>query len=85
MLAMLAVLVLMAGPARAEQENQAIKVKFSQVVQIPGQLLPAGTYWFAILNTNDRETVQVLNENRSKTLAILGTINCCLLYTSRCV
>lgn len=76
MLAMLAMLVLMARPARADQENQAIKVKFSQAVQIPGQVLSAGTYWFAILNTNDRETVQVLNENRSKTLAILGTINC---------
>jgi hypothetical protein len=76
MLAMAAVLVLTAGPARADRENQAIKVKFSQAVQIPGQVLPAGTYWFAILNTNDRETVQVLNENQSKTLAILQTINC---------
>lgn len=75
MVATLAMLALIAGAARAGQENQAIKVKFSQGVQIPGQVLPAGTYWFTILNTSDRETVQILNEDRSKTVAIVRTIN----------
>jgi hypothetical protein len=75
MVATLAMLALVAGSARADQENQAIKVRFSQAVQIPGQVLPAGTYWFTILNTSDRETVQIFNEDRSKTLAIVRTIN----------
>jgi hypothetical protein len=34
--------------ARADQSNQATKVTFSQQVQIPGRVLPAGTYWFEL-------------------------------------
>lgn len=34
--------------ARADEANQAIKVTFDQAVQIPGRVLPAGTYWFML-------------------------------------
>lgn len=77
-IAVIAALVLsglMAGTARASEEDQAIKVNFSQAVEIPDHVLPAGTYWFVIADTNDRQTVQILNEDRSKTIAIIPTIN----------
>jgi hypothetical protein len=34
--------------ARADESNQATKVTFSQPIQIPGRVLPAGTYWFML-------------------------------------
>jgi ribosomal protein L18 len=77
-IAVIAALVLsglMAGTARASEEDQAIKVNFSQTVEIPNHVLPAGTYWFVIVDTNDRQTVRILNEDRSKTIAIIQTVN----------
>jgi hypothetical protein len=74
-LAIFAVAALTVRTARAGEEDQAIKVKFSQAVEIPGHTLRAGTYWFVIMNTNDRQTAQILNEDRSETVAIVQTIN----------
>ena len=74
-IALLAVAALTAGTARAGEDDQAIKVSFSQAVEIPGHTLPAGTYWFVIMNTSDRQTVQILNADRSDTYAVLQTIN----------
>ena len=34
--------------ARASEWDQATKVTFKQSIQIPGKVLPAGTYWFVI-------------------------------------
>jgi hypothetical protein len=66
---------LTAGTVRAGEQDQAIKVNFSQAVQIPGHVLPAGTYYFVIMNTNDRQMVQITNEDRSQTIAIVHTIS----------
>ena len=73
--ASLALSGLIAGTTRASEVDQAIKVNFSQPVQIPGQTLPAGTYYFSIINTSDRETVQISNEDRTRTIALIQTIN----------
>jgi hypothetical protein len=73
--ASLALSGLIAGTTRASEVDQMIKVNFSQPVQIPGQTLPAGTYYFSIINTSDRETVQITNEDRTKTFALIQTIN----------
>jgi hypothetical protein len=40
--------LIVASAAHADQSNQATKVTFSQPVQIPGRVLPAGTYWFEL-------------------------------------
>jgi hypothetical protein len=40
--------LIVAPAAHADQSNQATKVTFSQPVQIPGRVLPAGTYWFEL-------------------------------------
>ena len=73
--ASLALSGLLAVTTRASEVDQAIKVNFSQPVQIPGRTLPAGTYYFSLINTNDRETVQITNEDRTRTIAMIQTIN----------
>lgn len=66
---------MLAGKTRADESSQAVEVKFSQAVQIPGQVLPAGTYWFVLADAEDRQIVQILNEDRSKSYGFLQTIN----------
>jgi len=66
---------LLPGKARADEANQTVKVKFSAAVQIPGQVLPAGTYWFVMADTEDRQIVQIFSEDRSKSLGFVQTMN----------
>jgi hypothetical protein len=47
MLFLLAVLIVL-PVAHADQNNQETRVTFSQPVQIPGRVLPAGTYVFVL-------------------------------------
>jgi hypothetical protein len=64
----------LAVPAvRADVANQATKVTFSAPVQIPGQVLPAGTYWFMRASLNDRFRVMIFNEDRTKLFATILT------------
>lgn len=52
--------------ALASIANQATRVNFNQPVQVPGLVLPAGTYWFTIMPNNpDRNVVQIWNQNRT--------------------
>jgi hypothetical protein len=73
--AMLVMSAVMAGKLRADELNQAIKVSFSQPVQIPGQVLPAGTYWFLLPDATNRNVVEILNEDRSKPYGFIQTVN----------
>ena len=50
---------------RADERNQATKFTFSQPVQIPGHVLPAGTYSFQLADTSDRHLVQIFREDRT--------------------
>jgi hypothetical protein len=59
--------------AHADDWNQATRFTFSQPVQIPGQILPAGTYWFQLAATNDRHLVHILREDRT-VVATLNTV-----------
>ena len=49
----------------ADAFDQATKFTFSQPVQIPGRILPAGTYWFKLLDSSNRQVVEVLAEDRT--------------------
>ncbi len=49
--------------AHADEYDLTTKLTFSQPVQIPGKVLPAGTYLFKLANTNDRHIVQVFNSD----------------------
>jgi hypothetical protein len=62
--------------ARADEWNQASKLTFNQSVQIPGRVLPAGTYWFILTDSiSDRNIVQIFNSDRSTLYATILTIN----------
>lgn len=63
-----------AGLVRADEADQAIQVTFSGPVQIPGQVLQAGTYWFVLIAERNPQMVQILNNDRSKSYGILNTI-----------
>jgi Protein of unknown function (DUF2911) len=60
--------------AHADMSDQATQMTFSQPVQISGQVLPAGTYWFLLANINEQQdVVQIYNSDRSKLYATLET------------
>ena len=44
---------------RADEWNQATLFTFNQPVQIPGRVLPAGTYLFEIVNEFNHEIVRI--------------------------
>jgi hypothetical protein len=64
-----------AGRVRADESNQSVRVTFSGPVQIPGQVLQAGTYWFVLIDDRNPEIVQILSADRSKSYGILNTIS----------
>jgi hypothetical protein len=50
----------------ADEWDQATKLTFNETVEVPGQVLPAGTYWFKLAdNDSDRNIVQIWNTDRS--------------------
>jgi hypothetical protein len=51
--------------AHADDWNQMTRFTFSQPIQIPGQVLPAGTYRFQLANTDNRHLVQIFREDRT--------------------
>jgi hypothetical protein len=62
--------ILSVPAARADQWNQATKVTFTEPVEIPGVVLPAGTYWFTIMSDDtNRDVVQVWNADREHLVA----------------
>ena len=62
--------------ARADQSDQASKLTFNQAVQIPGRVLPAGTYWFVLADQGAHHNiVEIFNEDRSKPYTIIQTID----------
>ncbi|HKV62853.1 MAG TPA: hypothetical protein VJO16_13120 [Candidatus Acidoferrum sp.] len=65
----------LAPRARADQWDKKTIVTFSEDVEVPGQILPAGTYVFKLANsTTDRHIVQIWNGDESQILATILTI-----------
>jgi hypothetical protein len=61
--------------AKADNWDKKTVVTFDQDVEIPGQVLPAGTYVFKLLHSNsNRFVVQIWCEGESQLLATLVTI-----------
>jgi Protein of unknown function (DUF2911) len=61
--------------AHADESNQATTVTFNQPVQIPGQLLPAGTYVFRLANNDSsHNVVQIFNSDQTHLYVTLETI-----------
>ena len=57
-LSLLAFLIVLPN-VRADEWNQATLFTFNQPVQIPGRVLPAGTYLFEIVNEFNHEIVRI--------------------------
>ena len=60
--------------SHADVSNQATKFTFSQPVQVPGHVLPAGTYWFQLASPYDRGIVRVFAADHVTLLATLFTV-----------
>jgi hypothetical protein len=62
--------------ARADEWNKKTVVTFSQSVEVPGRVLPAGTYTFKLLDSlSDRHIVQIFNADGSEIIATILAIN----------
>ena len=73
----LSLLAAMSAPSiRADEYNKKTVMTFNQPVEIPGQILPAGTYTFKLLDSrSDRHIVQIFNADGTKLIATILTIN----------
>jgi len=62
--------------ARADTWNKKTVVTFSQTVEVPGKVLPAGTYTFQLLDsTSDRHIVQIFDADGSHLIVTILAIN----------
>jgi len=61
--------------AHADESNEQTTVTFSAPVQIPGQVLPAGTYIFQQADPdNDQNLVRIFKADRSVVYAAVHTV-----------
>jgi hypothetical protein len=61
--------------AHADESDETTILTFNEPIQIPGQVLPAGTYVLKLADSvNERNVVQVFNADRNVLLATLQTI-----------
>ncbi len=62
----LGMLAMMPSLARADEYDQKTIFTFRQPVEIPGQVLPPGTYVFKLMDSqSDRDIVEVFNKNET--------------------
>ena len=62
--------------ARADEWNKKTIVTFSQAVEVPGKILPAGTYTFVLLDSpSDRHIVQIFNADGTQLVTTVLAIN----------
>ncbi len=62
-------------PVRADELDKKTTVTFSAPVEIPGKVLPAGTYVFKLLNSSsDRNIVQIFDKDEKKLYATILAI-----------
>lgn len=65
----------MGASARADSWDKKTTVTFNDAVEIPGQILPAGTYVFKLMNSpSNRHIVQILSEDETQVFATIMAI-----------
>jgi hypothetical protein len=76
MVGVLSLACLMSVPqAHAGVWNQRIRFTFSEPVAIPHAVLPAGTYWFQLLNSDsDRNVVEIFGSHGQRLVTTLLTV-----------
>ena len=76
LLAVAAVAVCAAAPARADESDKLTYLTFSKSVQLPGVTLPAGRYRFQLADTQEsRRVIKVQSEDGKKQIAMLLTMS----------
>jgi hypothetical protein len=61
--------------AHADEGNQLTKISFSEAVQVPGRVLPAGDYEFVLARSDsNRNLVQIFNADGTELYATVQTI-----------
>lgn len=66
---------LLAPYVRADEEDKKTVVTFNEPVQVPGTVLPAGTYVFKLADSqSDRHIVQIFNADESRLFATILAI-----------
>jgi hypothetical protein len=61
--------------SRADEWDKTTKVKFNEPVQVPGTVLPAGTYVFRLMeSSSNRHVVQIFNEDHTKLITTILAI-----------
>lgn len=60
--------------AHADEANLSTKLTFSQPIQIPGQVLPAGSYLFKLADENNLNLVRILSADGTHVYATLQTV-----------
>jgi hypothetical protein len=58
----------------ADPANQSTKLTFSEALQIPGQILPAGTYTFKLASEDDMDLVRISSADETHVYATLRTV-----------
>jgi len=67
---------LLAPRAGADAGNKKTVLTFSQPLEIPGQVLPAGTYTFTLVDSlSDRNIVRITNADGTQVIATILAIN----------
>jgi hypothetical protein len=65
----------LAPAAKADESNKETVLTFNEPVQIPGQVLAAGTYVFKLVDSqSDRDIVQIFTEDQKHLLATVMAI-----------
>jgi len=78
--------VLLAPHAGADAWNKKTVLTFTQPLEIPGQVLPAGTYTFTLVDSlSDRNIVRITNADGHVIATILAINNCRLAPTEKTV
>jgi hypothetical protein len=60
--------------AHADERNRSTQLTFSTPIEIPGHVLPAGTYQFKLADEDDLDVVQIFNADGTRLYASLQTI-----------
>jgi hypothetical protein len=59
----------------ADEADESAKLTFSKPVEIPGQVLPAGTYLFKLADRNDQNLVRVFSSDGTRPYATPQTVS----------
>lgn len=61
--------------AHADESMETTKITFNVPVQIPGQVLPPGTYLFQRADSDTQNVIQIFNADRTHVISTVQTVS----------